>query len=293
LSLLWELGPRFILRLCPSFDNREQRAFDLPVVLGYALRRNLDSHMCLGGGIVLENKIVIVTGGAQGIGRHAAKTLAEQKAKIVVADFNEEGARKTTQELGSITDALALPVDVRSEDAVRKMVDQVISRFGRIDVLINNAAIVPHFAWGIPRWPRISDMDKEFWERVIQTNLAGTFLCTKHVLPHMEANRSGHIINMYGGGGIKPAGACAYMVTKDAIRTFTRYVAEEVRESNVCVVIFSPRVPIVTETAPEEAFKRLPGPEILGQGFVLAAQLPMEQSGEIFSYQEGNLVNEA
>ena len=242
---------------------------------------------------MLQDKIVIVTGGAQGIGRHAAKTLAEQKAKVIIADFNEEGARKTARELEQLTEALAVHVDVRNEDDVRRMVDQVVSRFGRIDVLINNAAIVPHFAWGIPRWPRISDMDKEFWNRVIQTNLGGTFVCTKHVLPHMEAKRSGHVINMYGGGGIKPAGACAYMASKDAIRTFTRYVAEEVRESNVCVVIFSPRVPIVTESAPEEAFKRLPGPEILGQGFVLAAQLPMEQSGEIFSYQDGKLVNEA
>ena len=242
---------------------------------------------------MLQDKVVIVTGGAQGIGRHAAKTLAEQKAKIVIADLNEEGARKTAQELGPLSETLAVEVDVRNEDDVRKLVDQVINRFGRIDVLINNAAIVPHFAWGIPRWSRISDMDKEFWDRVIQTNLGGTFLCTKHVLPHMEARRSGHIINMYGGGGIKPAGACAYMTTKDAIRTFTRYVAEEVRESNVCVVIFSPRVPIVTESAPEEAFKRLPGPEILGQGFVLAAQLPIERSGEIFSYKDGQLVNEA
>jgi NAD(P)-dependent dehydrogenase (short-subunit alcohol dehydrogenase family) len=242
---------------------------------------------------MLQDKVVIVTGGAQGIGRHAAKTLAEQKAKIVIADFNEEGARKTAQELGPLSETLAVEVDVRNEGHVRKLVDQVINRFGRIDVLINNAAIVPHFAWGIPRWSRISDMDKEFWDRVIQTNLSGTFLCTKHVLPHMEARRSGHIINMYGGGGIKPAGACAYMTTKDAIRTFTRYVAEEVRESNVCVVIFSPRVPIVTESAPEEAFKRLPGPEILGQGFVLAAELPMERSGEIFSYKDGQLVNEA
>ena len=94
-------------------------------------------------------------------------------------------------------------------------------------------------------------------------------------------------------GGLTPAGACAYMVTKDAIRTFTRYVAEEVRDSNVCVVIFSPRVPIVTESAPQEALSRLPGPEILGQGFVLAAQLPLDQSGGIFSYQGGKLVNEA
>jgi NAD(P)-dependent dehydrogenase (short-subunit alcohol dehydrogenase family) len=242
---------------------------------------------------MLQDKVVVVTGSAQGIGKHAAKTFAQEKAKVVIADFNIEGARKTAAELGSMTETVAIQVDVRDEESVSKMVDQVMGRFGRIDVHINNAAIVPHFAWGIPRWPRISDMPKEFWERVIQTNLGGTFLCTKYVLPRMEKNRSGHIINLYGGGGIKPAGACAYMVTKDAIRTFTRYVAEEARDANVCVVIFSPRVPIVTETAPEEAFKRLPGPEILGPGFVLAAQLPIEQSGEIFSFQNGKLVNEA
>ena len=242
---------------------------------------------------MLEGKVVIITGGAKGIGRHAAKTFAQEKAKVVIADFDKERLDNTAKELAQLAETLAINVDVRSEPDVKRMVDQVMQRFGRIDVLLNNAAIVPHFAWGIPRWPRISDMDKEFWDRVIQTNLGGTFLCTKHALPHMESRRSGHIINMHGGGGLKPAGACAYMVTKDAIRTFTRYVAEEARDQNVCVVIFSPRVPIVTEGAPEDAFKRLPGPEILGQGFVLAAELPMEQSGEIFSYQNGKLVNEA
>ena len=242
---------------------------------------------------MLEGKVVIVTGSAQGIGRHAAKTFAQEKAKVVIADFNTEQARKTAAELGQLTETWAVEVDVRNEDSVKTMVDQVAQRFGSIDVLVNNAAIVPHFAWGIPRWPRISEMPKEFWDRVIHTNLYGTFFCTKHVIPHMEKKKSGHIINLYGGGGLKPAGACTYMITKDAIRTFTRYVAEELRDSNICVVIFSPRVPIVTESAPPEAFQRLPGPEILGQGFVLAAQLPMDQSGEIFSYQNGRLVNEA
>lgn len=241
---------------------------------------------------MLEGQVVIVTGSGQGIGRHAATTFAQEKAKVIVADLNEEKNKATAAELAQMTETFALHVDVRDEDSVKRMVDQVVSRFGRIDVLVNNAAIVPHFAWGIPRWPRISDMGKDFWDRVIQTNLGGTFLCTKYALPHMEAKQSGHIINLYGGGGTKPAGACAYMVTKDAIRTFTRYVAEEVRDSNVCVVIFSPRVPIVTESAPAEAFTRLPGPDILGPGFVLAAQLPMDQSGEIFSYQDGKLINE-
>jgi NAD(P)-dependent dehydrogenase (short-subunit alcohol dehydrogenase family) len=242
---------------------------------------------------MLEGKIVVVTGSAQGIGKHAAKTFAEQKAKVVIADFNEELAKKTAGEIGQLTETFSARVDVRDEDSVKRLVDQVIGRFGQIDVMVNNAAIVPHFAWGIPRWPRIADMPLEFWDRVIRTNLYGTFFGTKHVVPHMEKRRSGHIINLYGGGGLTPAGACAYMTSKDAIRQFTRYVAEEVRESNICVVIFSPRVPIVTETAPAEAFKRLPGPEILGQGFVLAAQLPMDKSGEIFSFQNGKLVNEA
>jgi NAD(P)-dependent dehydrogenase (short-subunit alcohol dehydrogenase family) len=242
---------------------------------------------------MLEGKVVVVSGSAQGIGKHAAKTYAQQKAKVVIADFNEDLATKTAGELGQLTETFVTRVDMREEGSVKGMVDQVIARFGQIDVMVNNAAIVPHFAWGVPRWPRIGEMPIEFWDRVIKTNLYGTFLGTKHVLPHMEKRKSGHIINLYGGGGIKPAGACAYMVTKDAIRTFTRYVAEEVRASNVCVVIFSPRVPIVTESAPQEAFSRLPGPDILGQGFVLAAQLPLDQSGEIFSYQEGKLVNEA
>lgn len=242
---------------------------------------------------MLEGKVVIVTGGAKGIGRHAAKTFAREKAKVAIADINKELLQKTSSELGQLTDTLAMNVDVRNEDDVKKMAEQVAGRFGQIDVLVNNAAIVPHFAWGIPRWPRIRDMEKEFWDRVIQTNLGGTFLCTKHVLPYMGARRSGHIINLYGGGGLKPAGACAYIVTKEAIRTFTRYVAEEVRESNVCVVIFSPRVPIATEGAPEEALRRLPGPEILGNGFVLAAELPMDLTGQIFAYKDGKLVVEA
>ena len=242
---------------------------------------------------MLEGKVAIVTGGGKGIGRHAAKTFAQEKTKVVIADIDKELMQKTSSELGQFTDTLGINVDVRNEDDVRRMVDQVIKRFGQIDVLVNDAAIVPHFAWGIPRWPRIRDMEKNFWDRVIQTNLGGTFLCTKYVLPHMEARRSGHIINLYGGGGVKPPGACAYVVSKEAIRTFTRFAAEEVRESNVCVVTMSPGVPIATEGAPEEALRRLPGPEILGKGFVLAAQLPMDLSGQTFAYQDGKLVSEA
>jgi NAD(P)-dependent dehydrogenase (short-subunit alcohol dehydrogenase family) len=241
---------------------------------------------------VLDGKVVIVTGGARGIGRYAASTFAHEKAKVVIADIDRSWLETTSRELGQFTEVWGISTDVCSEASVRGMVHQVIAKYGQIDVLVNDAAIVPHFAWGIPRWPPIRHMDKGFWDRVIQTNLGGTFLCTKYVLPHMESRKSGHIINLYGGGGVKPAGACAYVVTKDAIRTFTRYVAEEVIDSNVCVVILSPGGAIATEGAPEEARHRLPGPEILGNGFVLAAELPMDLSGQLFSYQNGRLVGE-
>jgi NAD(P)-dependent dehydrogenase (short-subunit alcohol dehydrogenase family) len=66
------------------------------------------------------------------------------------------------------------------------MVHQVVDRYGQIDVLVNDAGIVPHFNWGIPRWPRVRFMTKDFWDSVIQTNLGGTFLCTKYVVPFMD-----------------------------------------------------------------------------------------------------------
>jgi NAD(P)-dependent dehydrogenase (short-subunit alcohol dehydrogenase family) len=111
---------------------------------------------------MLEGKVAIVTGAAQGIGRHAATTFAQEKAKVVVADVNEEKAQKTASELAELTETVALPVDVRNEESVKRMIDQVVNHFGQIDVHINNAAIVPHFAWGIPRWPSISNMPKDF-----------------------------------------------------------------------------------------------------------------------------------
>src|SRR5262245_36675605 len=116
---------------------------------------------------MLQGKIVLVTGSAKGIGKHAAKTFAQEKAKVVIADVNQDGARKTAGELSQLSETFALGVDVRNEDDVKRMVDQILSRFGQIDILVNNAAIVPHFAWGIPRWPRIRDMGKDFWDRVI------------------------------------------------------------------------------------------------------------------------------
>ena len=239
----------------------------------------------------MKGQVVLITGGAKGIGRHAARTFCHAGARVALADIDVERLHKTLRELSEIQpDIIALPADVRSEIDVRQMVHTVVQRFGQIDALVNDAGIVPHFNWGIPRWPRVRLLDKNFWDSVIQTNLGGTFLCTKYVLPFMEERRSGHIINLWGGGRVQNHGACAYVVSKDAIRTFTRFVAEEEREWNVCVVAFSPKQAIATEDAPEEARKRLPGPEVLGDGFVLAAQAGMELSGKTVEYKDRALL---
>ena len=100
---------------------------------------------------MLQGKVVVITGSGQGIGKHAAKTFAQQKAKVVIADFNEDLAKETAAEIGEVSEALAVHTDVRDEASVKSMVDQALKRFGQIDVLGNNAAIVPHFACNIPR----------------------------------------------------------------------------------------------------------------------------------------------
>ncbi|MEE8334691.1 MAG: SDR family oxidoreductase, partial [Alphaproteobacteria bacterium] len=159
---------------------------------------------------MLKGKIAVVTGGGQGIGKHAAKTLAENGVKVVIADINLETAKKAAAELSALSETTAVSLDVRNEDDVRSTFDTVTKNIGGIDILVNNAGVVPHFRWGSPLWPQISDMPIEFWDRVIRTNLYGTFFCTKHVIPHLKNRNGGHIINLYGGGGTKPPGALTY-----------------------------------------------------------------------------------
>ncbi|HUC97004.1 MAG TPA: SDR family NAD(P)-dependent oxidoreductase [Candidatus Polarisedimenticolaceae bacterium] len=103
----------------------------------------------------MKNNVVLITGGAKGIGRYAALTLAQEGTKLALADTDIQRLHTTIAEIKSRGgDAFAIPTDVRDEKDVRQMVHKVFDRFGRIDALINDAGIVPHFNWGIPRWPR-------------------------------------------------------------------------------------------------------------------------------------------
>ena len=236
---------------------------------------------------MIRDQVALITGGAKGIGRQIALAYAREGARVALADIDRARLRQTERELRQIAEkTLIVEADVRQEHQVRALMARVVDHFGRIDILVNNAGIVPHFAWGLPRWPRVRDMDEVFWDRVISTNLGGTFLCTKHVLPSMESRRSGHIINLHGGGG---PGSCAYVVSKDAIRTFTRFVAEEEREYEICILAVAPGSSIATEDAPDDVRARLPGPETLEQHFLLAAEAGMELSGRLVTVADGQL----
>lgn len=239
---------------------------------------------------MMRGKVVVVTGATRGIGRYAALTFAKEGANVALVGRDDARLRSVSDELKRAgAECLALRADVRSDGEARAMIEQVMRRFDGIDVLVNNAAVVTHFSMGSPRWPRIRNMDKIFWDLVIETNLGGTFLCTKHALPHMEARGSGHIVNLYGSSSVKKGGGCVYAVSKEAIRTFTRYLAEEERQWNIRVVAMTPGAALATEDAGEEARRRLPGVESIGNAFVALAGISMESTGRTFALKNGSL----
>lgn len=254
----------------------------------------------------LRGKVVVITGGAKGIGRYNARLFAAEGARIAIADIAPmDTVVKEVKDLEA--EVLPVPTDLREEDQVADLMKQVNDAYGRIDVLINNAGIVPHFQWGLPHWDRVRDMDLSFFDNVMRTNLGGTFLCTKHVIPYMEEQGSGHIINV-GQGTLTPEertdsmGSCIYSVSKLAIRAFTNKVAIEEYEYNVCIVSMGPgggnvlgpdgkpRRGIATEEAPAEARARMAGvAEVVGTKYLLAAEAPMELSGNQIVVKDGAL----
>lgn len=249
----------------------------------------------------MQNQVVIITGAAKGIGRQIALSFARNGARLALADI--EPLDKTEAEARALgAEVLTKKTDVREENDVRALMEQVVARFGQIDVLINNAAIVSHPAW-TPTWPKVRDMDKNFWDRVIDTNLTGYFVCIKHAVPSMETRRSGHIIcvapGLHGGkpNNLGRIGQCAYGVSKTAASALAYFVAEEERDFNICVVTMNPRAGapiegpggIATEEAPPDVRARLPGPEIVKDNYVLAAQAGMEFSGHNLLVKDGRL----
>ena len=227
--------------------------------------------------------------------------------------FASEGARLALVDIAPLAqvvgecqqyeaDVLPFQIDLREPEQVRAMIDEVHQRYGRIDVLINDAGIVTHFRYaGTKRWPRIVDMEPSFFDNVIRTNLFGTFLTTKYVLPYMEAQGGGHIINFGQGNvghGIGPTdpdqlGATAYHVSKLAIRAFSQDVAGEELAHGVCIMAMGPGEQRFSDRSltPEEVAERATEIDMdLGRRFVIAAEAPMEMSGRMVMVRDGKVV---
>jgi len=248
-----------------------------------------------------RNKVVIITGAARGHGRSIAVTFASEGARLALVDIAPlEQVVGECQQYDA--DVRPFQIDLREPEQVRAMIDAVQQQYGRIDILINDAGIVTHFRYaGTQRWPRVAEMEPSFFENVIRTNLFGTFLTTKYVLPYMEAQGGGHIINFGQGNvghGIGPTdpdqlGATAYHVSKLAIRAFSQEVAGEEFTHGVCIMAMGPGEQRFSDRSltPEEVAERATEIDMdLGKRFVIAAEAPMEMSGRMVMVRDGKVV---
>jgi len=182
----------------------------------------------------LSGKIALVTGAAQGIGRDIALGLAKDGAEVAICDVNLEAAQKTAGDIEATgRKSLALKANVASSADVTAMIDQVVEKFGRIDVLVNNA--------GITRDGLILRMKDEDWDLVLSINLKGAFLCTKSALKHMTKQRSGTIINIASiVGAMGNAGQANYVASKAGLIGLTKTIAREYSNRNVTANAVAP-----------------------------------------------------
>ena len=188
----------------------------------------------------LENRIAIVTGAGQGIGKAIALGMAREGVALVIADLNKANAGAVKEEIERVGGkASALYTDISNEESVRGMIDATLNEYGRVDILVNNAGIFPTSP--------VEAMQEEEWDQVIGTNLVGTFLCSKAVVPHLLAQCSGRIISLTSGRAFQGARHGAhYAASKAGIIGFSKSLALELAPYGITVNVICPGI---TDTA--------------------------------------------
>ncbi|MED4603246.1 glucose 1-dehydrogenase [Paenibacillus validus] len=206
--------------------------------------------------MVLKDKVAIITGGASGQGKASAKLFAEEGATVIFADLNEEGGKAVQQEINDAGfKAHFYKLDVSDEEAVISLVNEVKNKYGRIDVLFNNAGI----GFGAKyKMASVVEADTNDWKAILDINLNSVFYFTKHVLPVMIEQKSGSVINNSSAAGlVGQPGADAYTASKGAIISLTRvwavtYGVHNIRVNCICPgSIDTPMMTTVLDMKPE------------------------------------------
>ena len=206
----------------------------------------------------LQNKVAIVTGAAHGIGKAYARGFAQEGAHLVIADVDRPGGEAVAKALvDSGLSAWARTTDVRSFADVEGLMRETVDRFGRVDILLNNAAIyVTQKLWKGP----VEELTIEEWDRVLEVNLKGVFLCCKAVIPIMKQQRSGKIINIASGTFFSGSGDMPHYTTaKGGVVALTRVVARQLGEWNINVNCMTPGSTMSEESVTDNVLKRREG----------------------------------
>jgi len=185
----------------------------------------------------LDGRVAILTGGAKGIGVHYARALAAEGARLMIADIadGKDVAAALAREHGANSVASSV-TDVSDEGAVKTLVGKTMDRFGKIDILVNNAALFAPLTE-----QKVTEIDIALWDRVMAINVRGVFLMTKHTAPHMIAQKYGKIINISSGTVARGIPLMAhYVSSKGAVTAFTRATSRELGEFNICVNNLAP-----------------------------------------------------
>jgi 3-oxoacyl-[acyl-carrier protein] reductase len=203
----------------------------------------------------LQNKVTVITGAAHGIGKAYARRFAEEGAHVVLADIDSSGGQTAAKALtDSGFSAWARATDVRNYLNVEGLMRETADRFGRLDVLVNNAAIyVTQKLWKGP----VEDLDLAEWDRVIEVNLKGVFLCSKAAIPIMKQQHSGKIINIASGTFFSGSGNMPhYTSAKGGVVALTRVMARQLGEWGITVNCMTPGSTMSEDSVSQEVLKR-------------------------------------
>jgi 3-oxoacyl-[acyl-carrier protein] reductase len=206
----------------------------------------------------LQNKVAVITGAAHGIGKAYARRFAEEGAHVVIADIDQTAGRAIAKSLVDTgLSAWARSTDVRNLANVEGLMRETADRYGRIDILLNNAAIyITQKLWK----GRVEDLAVEEWDRVLEVNLKGVFLCCKAVIPIMKRQRSGKIINIASGTFFSGSGNMPHYTTaKGGVVALTRVMARQLGDWHINVNCMTPGSTMSEESVNDDVLKRREG----------------------------------